>query len=98
MGHCWTTGGRSWVKWRKKRVKEKCTIGTVLYGLSMGPSGPFEKAKGGERQARPETAAMGSRVGRWASAIHLVKEINFADKVYYTYLVKGAPSTWQSCL
>jgi len=47
--------------------------------------------------ARPNTVAMGSRVGRGASAIHLVKEISFADKIYNTYLVKGVPSVWQSC-
>jgi len=71
--HCWTTGRTSWVKRRKKRGKEKRTVGTVLWFVD-----------GWQATARPETAAMGSRVGRGASFIHLVEEISFADKIYYT--------------
>jgi hypothetical protein len=58
-------------------------VGAVLWavdGWDILPSGPFEKAKGGERlRGQTETAAMGSRVGRGASAIHLIEEISFAD-------------------
>jgi len=43
--------------------------------------------------ARPETVAMSSRVGRGASAIYLAEESSFADKIYYTYLMKGVPSS-----
>ena len=79
---------------RRKRREKKSTVGAVPWVVDGWDTFyAFRKGEGWRGTARPETAAMGSRVRRasGASAIHL--EISFVDKrKYYMYLAKSAPS------